>query len=55
MFEGIIFPDPFVGANEIVPPEQIVEVCGVTLGVGLTTTVTLNELPVQDGVEGSTA
>ena len=40
-----MLPEPFVGATLKAVAEQTVVVCGVTKGVGLTVTVTVNVAP----------
>ena len=42
---GTMFPEPFAGATVNVEPEQIVAVCATTLGIGLTVTAKLKEVP----------
>ena len=42
-----MFPPPFAGVIVKVPPLQIVAVCAVINGVGLTVTVTVKVAPVQ--------
>jgi hypothetical protein len=51
---GTILPEPFVGASVNADPEQLAAVCAITEGVGLTVTVTENDVPTHVPLVGVT-